>query len=248
MSDPANAWRTRSPALSVAIILDRNVGLHDTALYWLKKGHEMYPDDIESGYEYARALLIRNPQSPDAYAILAGLFNKDPLLHLDDLLTIAMDDNDPNLALLLLQRLYKVYCQQPKLVTERYSLPTILECFRTLAVTLWKQKSFRDAEEVCKTIIELDPQPWDNRYVLAQVYASAGENDRVIAICSELIGEVPGAHWPYELAAEAFAKKGLIDSSRALLTTCLREISDADAKKEVQDKLQSLQYLKNKSR
>jgi tetratricopeptide (TPR) repeat protein len=175
--------------------------------------------------------LLREQQVTPAYGILLELFSKFPgyAPELGQLATIAHSLGYNNLEFMVLKQLYTDYTITPDYVKSYYSMHLLLSYFSALADMSISFGNYTIAESVCNTLIQFEPDVWDHKFILAQVYFQEKRYAPAMNICCDIIRIAPSQCYPYILAAQIYEAQGNKVKAIAVLNQCIDNNADDPA-------------------
>jgi tetratricopeptide (TPR) repeat protein len=223
-TDPAYGWIDyptpdffRPRICRIAMRMMQN-GLTSESCDLYKRAFETDPDMELNLYNYY-IILCQQKQTAHASVIVDSLAQTHPesfLARSGSILKTALSSGDTSLSMNILHKYYTRYQESGAIVRSIFPQKQSIENFQVYVEMLLKKKNLSLAQQVCTTMIALEPKNGINHYDLAQVFFEKGEYDSVIAICSMLNREFPEMPYPVILGSQAFRRKqGIPDDSAA---------------------------------
>jgi tetratricopeptide (TPR) repeat protein len=214
-TDPAFGWNDkpdpkfyRPRICRIAMRMQQN-GLDTESCNLYKKAYETNPEEELGLYNYF-VVLCKQKQTVHASAIIDSLAHSHPasfLARLRSLLTNAQYGCGDGLTIKILDTFYGMFQDNAMIITSIYPQKYITDFFQLYLELLLNKKRLAQAQQVCQTILKLEPRNGINHYNLARVYFEKGDYDSVIAICTMLNKAFPGMPSPNILGARAFQRK-----------------------------------------
>jgi tetratricopeptide (TPR) repeat protein len=237
LTDPGSYWITHQPEMCIGIAMHTNK-LYSLDLPWYKKAYERYRDDPRMAFNYAMRLIERN-RVPEAMALFQELFDHFPYYAppLGKYYELFEASGNHEKAMVVIERLFLIYQQDPASVTSRFPRNQIEDVFKRFAQYCYEKKKFNYSMAVLTELERLTPQDsriWFNKALLffaTSEYEAAGE------LCSRFLQVEHDFPQAYLLYGEILKHQGKTAAAAQVYKQGLIFINDPRGRAELQQKL-----------